>query len=61
VTGERPPLVDALRASGARRVWLCGGGELAAQLLALDAIDIVDVTLAPVGWAPARRCSGRRP
>jgi riboflavin biosynthesis pyrimidine reductase len=41
-------MLDELRASGATRVWLSGGGVLAGQLLALDAIDVVDMTIAPL-------------
>lgn len=40
--------LDEMEASGARRVWLCGGGNLAGQVLALDRIDEVEVTIAPV-------------
>lgn len=46
--GELGVMLDELRASGATRVWLSGGGVLAGQLLALDAIDVVDMTIAPL-------------
>jgi riboflavin biosynthesis pyrimidine reductase len=48
VEGDLRPMLDALRRSGANRVWLCGGGQLAGQLLELDAVDAVEVTIAPV-------------
>lgn len=55
VEGDLRPLLEDLRASGAKRVWVSGGGELAGQLLALDAIDTVEVTIAPtaVGAGPS--------
>ena len=41
--------------AGHRRVWLCGGGSVAGQALALDRVDEVVVTVAPValGAGPA--------
>lgn len=48
VEGDLRPMLDSLRASGAERVWLSGGGSLAGQLLALDAVDVVDATIAPL-------------
>lgn len=53
--GDLRAMVVELEASGARRVWLAGGGGLAGQLLALDRVDEVIVTIAPValGAGPA--------
>jgi riboflavin biosynthesis pyrimidine reductase len=52
--GDLSVLRATLLARGFRRVWCCGGGTLAGQLLALDAIDEVVVTIAPevVGPGP---------
>lgn len=54
VEGPLTDLRATLEARGLRRVWCCGGGVLAGQLLALDAIDEVVVTIAPevVGVGP---------
>jgi dihydrofolate reductase len=55
VEGELKAAIGAIRAAGHKRVWLCGGGNVAGQLLALDCIDEVIVTVAPValGQGPA--------
>ena len=55
VEGDLAVLVDEIRDSGAKRVWLSGGGDVAGQLLECDAIDTVDMTIAPVavGAGPA--------
>jgi riboflavin biosynthesis pyrimidine reductase len=60
VEGELQPMLDELRRSGAKRVWVCGGGELAGQLLALDAIDTVDVVIAPVALGAGPALFGQR-
>ena len=60
VEGDLRALLDALCASGAGRVWLCGGGDLAGQLLALDAIDTVEVTIAPVAVRAGPSLFGER-
>jgi riboflavin biosynthesis pyrimidine reductase len=46
--GDVRELVAAIARSGARRVWLSGGGRIAGQLLAIDAVDEIAVTIAPV-------------
>lgn len=48
-------LLAELEASGARRAWLVGGGDLAAQLLAIDGVDELIVGVAPaiLGGGPA--------
>ena len=48
-------LVERLRDADAGRIWIVGGGELAAQFVAADALDEVILTLAPrlVGIGPA--------
>ncbi len=46
--GALEPMLEAMEGAGYERVWLAGGGDLAGQLLALDRIDEVDVTIAPV-------------
>jgi len=48
VEGNLEPVFEAIAAAGHRRVWLCGGGDVAGQALALDRIDEVVVTIAPV-------------
>jgi riboflavin biosynthesis pyrimidine reductase len=55
VAGELAPALDAIEAAGHRRVWLAGGGSVAAQVLELDRLDEVIVTIAPtaVGAGPA--------
>lgn len=44
-----------IEAAGHERIWLCGGGSVAGQALALDRIDEVVVTIAPtaLGAGPA--------
>ena len=55
VEGSLGALVADMEAAGHRRVWLSGGGNVAGQLLALDRIDEVEATIAPValGAGPA--------
>lgn len=55
IEGDIQRALTELEASGAGRVWLCGGGSLAGQLLAMDRIDDVEVAVAPValGAGPA--------
>ncbi len=47
VEGDLAPALAAMEAHGRRRVWLAGGGDVAAQVLALDRLDEVVVTVAP--------------
>jgi riboflavin biosynthesis pyrimidine reductase len=49
------PVIDAIEDGGHRRVWLAGGGSVAAQVLALDRLDEVIATIAPtaLGSGPA--------
>ncbi len=53
--GDVSELVAELEAAGRERVWLLGGGNLAAQVLAIDRLDELILTLAPtfVGRGPA--------
>jgi dihydrofolate reductase len=53
--GDVSALVEELEAAGLQRVWLIGGGNLAAQFLAIDRLDELILTLAPtfVGRGPA--------
>jgi riboflavin biosynthesis pyrimidine reductase len=55
VAGDLSGSLAAIEASGHRRVWLAGGGSVAAQLLALDRLDEVIATVAPtaLGAGPA--------
>ena len=55
VAGDLAAAFSEIAAAGHRRVWLCGGGSVAAQTLALDRIDEVIATIAPValGAGPA--------
>jgi riboflavin biosynthesis pyrimidine reductase len=59
--GDLAPLLDEIEASGAGRVWLSGGGNLAGQLLALDRIDEVQVTIAPVPLGAGPSVLGEQP
>jgi dihydrofolate reductase len=54
-SGDVRELVAELEAAGLQRVWLVGGGNIAAQFLAADRLDEVIVTLAPtfVGRGPS--------
>lgn len=45
--GEVAPVLEEIEQAGHERVWLCGGGDLAGQLLAVDRIDEVVATIAP--------------
>jgi riboflavin biosynthesis pyrimidine reductase len=47
VEGHLGPMFDEIDRAVEGRVWLCGGGDLAGQALALDRIDEVAVTVAP--------------
>ncbi len=53
--GNVAELVSELEAAGLERVWLIGGGNLAAQFLAVDRLDELILTLAPtfVGRGPS--------
>lgn len=53
--GELAPVLDEIEAAGHQRVWLCGGGDVAGQALALDRVDEVIATIAPtaLGSGPA--------
>lgn len=45
--GDLGPILDEIEQDGHDRVWLCGGGDIAGQALALDRVDEVIVTIAP--------------
>jgi riboflavin biosynthesis pyrimidine reductase len=59
--GDLAALVQAIERAGARRVWLCGGGDLAGQLLAIDRIDEIEVTVAPLALGAGPSLFGDRP
>jgi dihydrofolate reductase len=40
--------LQAIRAQSKKDIWLFGGGTLLAQLLAMDEVDTVEVTIVPV-------------
>jgi len=48
IEGDVRQALSEIETSGAQRVWLAGGGNLAGQVLSLDEIDDVEVTIAPV-------------
>lgn len=48
ITGDLAPMLAEMEVAGHQSVWLCGGGDVAGQLLAMDRIDEVDVTIAPL-------------
>jgi riboflavin biosynthesis pyrimidine reductase len=54
-SGALAPVLDEIAAAGVSRLWIAGGGNVAAQALALDRIDEVIVTIAPtvLGAGPA--------
>ena len=41
-------VVRGLRAGAGSAIWLFGGGELAASLLAMNLVDVIDVAIMPV-------------
>ena len=55
VSGSLETAFEEITAAGHQRVWLAGGGSVAGQVLALDRVDEVVVTVAPtaVGAGPA--------
>ena len=55
VEGDLAPALDEMEAQGCRRIWLAGGGAVAAQVLALDRLTEVIATVAPtaLGAGPA--------
>jgi riboflavin biosynthesis pyrimidine reductase len=55
VEGDLAPAIEEMDRRGLRRVWLAGGGSVAAQVLALDRLNEVIVTVAPtaLGAGPA--------
>jgi riboflavin biosynthesis pyrimidine reductase len=55
VAGDLAPAITEMEQEGLRRIWLAGGGSVAAQVLALDRLDEVVVTIAPtaLGSGPA--------
>jgi riboflavin biosynthesis pyrimidine reductase len=55
IEGDVAAALDEIEAAGHERVWLAGGGDVAGQVLALDRLDEIALTLAPValGGGPA--------
>ena len=55
VSGGLLGTIELMEQSGRRRVWLAGGGSIAAQVLELDRLDEVIATIAPtaLGSGPA--------
>jgi riboflavin biosynthesis pyrimidine reductase len=55
VAGDLMGPIETMERSGRRRVWLAGGGSVAAQVLAHDRLDEVIATIAPtaLGSGPA--------
>ncbi len=55
VSGSLADVLEEMRGSGCRRVWLCGGGSIAGQLARIDRLDEIVVTIAPtiVGDGPS--------
>jgi riboflavin biosynthesis pyrimidine reductase len=53
--GDVGAVLDRIEAAGHERVWLAGGGDVAGQALALDRLDEIALTVAPValGAGPA--------
>lgn len=61
VEGALEPMIREIEASGAKRVWCSGGGDIAGQLLALDRIDEVCLTIAPVALGAGPSLFGASP
>lgn len=59
--GDVRELMREIDASGCRRVWLAGGGEIAGQLLAIDRIDEIEATIAPVALGGGPSLFGQQP
>lgn len=55
VEGNAAVALDEIEAEGHERVWLAGGGDVAGQVLKLDRLDEISLTVAPValGAGPA--------
>jgi riboflavin biosynthesis pyrimidine reductase len=55
VEGPLAQAFDEMATAGHDRVWLCGGGDIAGQTLAIDRLDEVLITVAPtaLGAGPA--------
>lgn len=55
VEGDVRAVLDGIRAAGCEHLWVCGGGDVAGQVLAADGIDEIILTMAPValGAGPA--------
>lgn len=53
--GDVAAVFDAIEREGREHLWLCGGGDVAAQALAADRVDRVVATIAPavLGSGPA--------
>lgn len=59
--GDLDVLSKQIAATGAQRVWLSGGGTIAGELLALDLVDEVVATIAPVALGAGPSLFGDRP
>lgn len=59
--GDLAPMIAEMEAGGHRRVWLAGGGDVAGQLLAIDRIDEVEATIAPLPVGGGYSLFGDRP
>jgi dihydrofolate reductase len=53
-------LPDILAAAGDKDVWVMGGGDLAGQFLDADALDEIELTIAPVSLGSGARLLPRR-
>jgi riboflavin biosynthesis pyrimidine reductase len=55
VEGDLTPALDEMEENAHRRIWLAGGGAVAAQVLELDRLTEVIATIAPtaLGLGPA--------
>jgi dihydrofolate reductase len=63
IGAEVESVVRGLRATAGRDIWLFGGGELAASLLAMDLVDVIEVAVMPVvlgAGVPFIASGGRR-
>lgn len=48
VNGSPSALIDALRSRAGKNIWICGGADIARQLLEADKIDRIILSVIPV-------------
>ncbi len=61
IEGDLGVMLREMEAAGVTRAWLCGGGDIAGQLLALGRVDEIEVTIAPMVLGAGPALFGERP